>query len=104
MRVKNKFLKFIELGKKDLEVRVGYNSFRKIKIGELVNFNNRNRSIICRIADIRTYGNFEELVSAESASRIVPGISRKNLLDLLRDIYPKHKEKLGVIVFEIAEE
>lgn len=104
MRVKDKFLKFIESGKKDLEVRVGYNSFRKIKVGELVNFNNRNRSIIRRIADIRTYKNFEEMVNAESPSRIVPEISRENLLGLLRDIYPKHKEKLGVIVFEITEE
>ena len=101
MRVKDKFLKFIESGKKDLEVRVGYNSFRKIKIGEIVDFNNMNRSVVGEIVDIRNYSNLEEMLKVESSERIVPGYSKERLLRLLKEIYPQRKEELGIIVFQI---
>jgi len=101
MRVKDKFLKFIQAGKKDLEVRVGYKSFKNIKVGELINFNNRNRSVVGEVVDIRNYNTFEEMLNSEDPNRIVPGTTKDSLLKLLKDIYPESKEKLGVIVLQI---
>lgn len=101
MRVKDKFLKFIEVGKKDLEVRVGYSSLNSIRVGELINFNNRNRSVIATVVDVRKYNAFAEMLDKEDPERIIPGESKESLLNILRDIYPKDKEKLGVIVLQV---
>jgi len=101
MRVKDKFLKEIESGKKDLEIRVAYSSMKNIRVGEIVGFHSRTQSVVVEITDIRKYATFETMLEKEDADRIVPGYSNDTLLKLLRDIYPKDKEKLGVIALQI---
>lgn len=101
MRVKDQFLKDIEAGKKDLEVRVGYPSILNIKQGEVVEFSSRTRTVVAQVAAIRKYASFDELLSNEQSERIVPGMTRESLLTILREIYPPFKEKLGVVVLEV---
>lgn len=102
MRVKDQFLKDIEAGKKDLEVRVGYASINNIKEGEVIGFSSRTRTVVAKVNAVRRYSTFEELLANERSERIVPGMTKESLLAILREIYPPFKEKLGVVVLEVA--
>jgi len=101
MRVKDPFLRHIEAGRKDLEVRVGYGTIRSIKVGNTLEFSSRIRSVNVRVTDIRNYRSFVELLENESADRIVPDETKDSLLRILKDIYPPAKEALGVVVLQI---
>jgi len=98
MWIKRRFRDLILSGEKTLEVRVLYPNLRSIRRGELINLNNQ---ATIRVKDVRTYSTFEEMLSHEEASRIVPGSTREELLKLLKSLYPPHKERLGVLVLEI---
>ena len=54
-----------------------------------------------KITRIKNYSSFNELLENEDPGRIVPGYSKARLVKLLQEIYPAHKEKLGVLVFEL---
>lgn len=98
MWIKRRFFDLILSGEKTLEVRVLYPNLRSIQKGELVNLNNQ---ATIRVKDVRKYPTFEEMLSREEASRIVPGSNRGELLSLLKSLYPPHKEQMGVLVLEI---
>jgi len=98
MWIKRRFFDLILSGEKTLEVRVLYPNLRSMQKGELVNLNNQ---ATIRIRDVRKYSTFEEMLSKEEASRIVPGSNREELLSLLKSLYPPHKEQLGVLVLEV---
>jgi ASC-1-like (ASCH) protein len=98
MWIKRKFFDLILSGEKTLEVRVLYPNLRSIQKGELVNLNNQ---ATIRVKDVRKYPTFEEMLSNEEASRIVPGSNREELLRLLKSLYPPHKEQMGVLVLEV---
>lgn len=102
MRVKDQFLRHIEAGRKDLEVRVAYPAIKTIKLNELIDFTSRTRNVLARVIDIRNYPSFEGMLKVESPDRIVPGESNQSLLRILREIYPPAKERLGVIVIQIS--
>lgn len=98
MWIKRRFFDLILSGEKTLEVRVLYPNLRLIQKGELINLNNQ---ATIRVKDVRKYSTFEEMLSKEEASRIVPGANREELLSLLKSLYPPHKEQMGVLVLEI---
>ncbi len=98
MWIKRRFFDLILSGEKTLEVRVLYPNLRSIQKGELVNLNNQ---ATIRIKDVRKYSTFEEMLSKEEASWIVPGSNREELLSLLKSLYPPHKEQMGVLVLEV---
>jgi len=98
MWIKRRFFDLILSGEKTLEVRVLYPNLRSIRQGELVNLNNQ---ATIRVKDVRKYSTFEEMLSKEEASRIVPGSNREELLGLLKSLYPPHKEQMGVLVLEV---
>lgn len=98
MWIKRRFFDLILSGEKTLEVRVLYPNLRSIQKGELINLNNQ---ATIRVKDVRKYPTFEEMLSREEASRIVPGSNREELLSLLKSLYPLHKEQMGVLVLEV---
>jgi ASC-1-like (ASCH) protein len=98
MWVKKIFFDLILSGEKTLEVRVLYPHLKSIQKGDVINLNNQ---AMIRVKDVRKYSSFEEMLSYEEASRIVPGVSREEVLSVLKSIYPPHKEQLGVLVLEI---
>lgn len=104
MRIKRPYYDAIMSGEKTLEVRVGYNSIKRLKAGELLQFETGHTSGVVRIKSIRIYDNFADMLTAESWQRIVPQAeNEKEALHLLRKIYPPHKEKLGIYVIEIEK-
>jgi ASC-1-like (ASCH) protein/RimJ/RimL family protein N-acetyltransferase len=104
LRVKKSFIDLVKAGKKRLEVRVGYSNIKSIQRGERIKFASRVQELIIRVVDIRKYKTFDEMGEYEDTSLIADLHSKEEVLSLLKEIYPKEKEKLGVIVLEIAVE
>jgi ASC-1-like (ASCH) protein len=104
MRVKKSFIDLVRDGKKRLEIRVGYSNIKSIQRGERIRFASRDHELIIRVVDIRRYETFDEMGKFEDTSLIAALNSKEEVLKLLKEIYPKEKEKLGVIVLEIAVE
>jgi ASC-1-like (ASCH) protein len=74
MWVKKRFFDLILSGEKTLEVRVAYPNLRSIQKGELINLNNQ---ALIKVKDIRNYSTFEEMLSKEDTSQILPGSNLK---------------------------
>lgn len=102
MRIKRPYYDAIVRGKKTLEVRVGYDSIRRYKEGDLVKLETSQVSCIIKFKSIRTYKSFEDALAIEPWQKIMPHMPNEAAcLVGLREIYPPEKEALGVYVFEI---
>jgi len=102
--IKDEYLQLILAGHKTIEVRVGYSNvgysnIKRLQVGDRLMLNDQYPFVIRRIGH---YTSFEELLAHEDAASIAPGISRGELLETLRAIYPPEKESLGVVALEIA--
>jgi ASC-1-like (ASCH) protein len=104
IRTKKEFFESIKIGKKKLEVRVGYDSMNKIVSGERVKIFSYDSFEVVKIGAIRKYDSFLMALKSENHDLIIPGRSKEDVLAFLRVIYPPHKESLGVLVFEIETE
>lgn len=104
MRIKRPYFNAIMSGRKTLEVRVGYNNIKRLRAGDLLQLEAGHTSGVVRIKSIRVYNSFADMLSAEPWHEIVPQADNGGAaLKLLRDIYPVHKELLGVYVIEIEK-
>lgn len=104
MRIKKPYYDAIMSGRKTLEVRVGYGSIKRLRIGELLQLETSHESGAVQIRSIRTYDNFAKMLAAEDWRQIVPQAKdRAEALQLLQKIYPPRKEKLGVYAIEITK-
>lgn len=102
MRVKNRYFQEIMNERKTLEVRVAYASLKGIAVGERIRLMTQSAEGAVRVRAVRTYLTFEAMLAVEPYDRIVPGTgSATEVLDILRDIYPPEKERLGVLVLEL---
>ncbi len=102
MRIKRPYYNAIMAGQKTLEVRVGYDSIKSYREGDLVRLETSQVSSVVRIKAIRVYQNFSEMLEVEPWHQIVPDVTSKiAALDKLKEIYPPYKEAMGVYVFEI---
>lgn len=101
MRVKNVYFNYIMSGRKTLEVRVGYDSLKRVRSGESIKLMTQHREGVVRVKAVRTYPTFEAMLDVEPHDKIVPDTGKSATLRLLQDIYPTHKERLGVLVFEL---
>ena len=86
---------------KDLEVRTRNHYALQIRAGDTIVL---GWGIQRTVVAIRCYPDFDSMLLKEEVRRIYPGSDRKSLLQVLRMIYPANKERLGVLVFELAPE
>ena len=104
MRIKKPYFDAIMSGRKTLEVRIGYNSIKRLNEGQLLQLENGHVSGVVRIKSIRIYSKFADMLAAEPWREIVPQAkSKEEALRLLHKIYPPHKERLGVHVIEVQK-
>lgn len=104
MRIKKRFYDLIKSGQKPLEVRVGYDTINRIKIGEHIRLITHNESYEIKVGDIRRYETFDQMLKSEKWSNIVPNAtSNEEVFSLLKQIYPPSKEKLGVVALEFVK-
>ncbi len=105
MRIKKPYFDAIMSGRKTLEVRIGYNSIKRLKEGQLLQLENGHACGVVRIKSIRIYSKFADMLAAEPWQQIVPQAkSQEEALRLLHNIYPPHKERLGVHVIELEKQ
>ena len=105
MRIKRPYYDAIMSGRKTLEVRIGYNSIKRLKEGQLLQLENGHASGVVRIKSIQIYSKFADMLAAEPWQQIVPQAkSQEEALRLLHNIYPPHKERLGVHVIELEKQ
>ena len=105
MRVKRRFFDLIRSGNKPLEVRVGYDSIKRIKKDERIQMMTHDESFIVRVVDKREYLTFAEMLKKERYDHIAPDCaSAEEVMRILQGIYPRDKERLGVIVLQFKPE
>ena len=105
MRIKRPYFDAIMSGRKSLEVRVGYDNIKRLKAGELLQLETGHTSGVVRIKSIRVYDNFADMLATEPWREIVPQVNNEaTALQLLREIYPASKERLGVHVIEVEKQ
>lgn len=104
MRIKKPYYDAIMSGRKTLEVRVGYNSIKRLRAGQMLRLETGHTSGTVRIKSIRIYDSFVDMFAEESWRQVVPQArSVAEAFHILRRIYPDHKERLGVHVIEIEK-
>ena len=96
--IRPEYLEQILAGTKTVEVRVGYDSIRRLRAGDMLRLNDRHPYRVVRAAQ---YVSFEAMLEREDAEAIAPGVSSAELLARCRQIYPPEKEALGVIALEL---
>jgi ASC-1-like (ASCH) protein/ribosomal protein S18 acetylase RimI-like enzyme len=103
MRVKPRFINLIRSGRKPLEVRVGYDNINRIQVGERIRFISHESALDVRVNAVRRYPSIAQLLDKEAWEKIAPDLSSKEaVFQLLKNIYPPEKEKLGMVVLEIV--
>ena len=103
MRIKKPYYDAILKGKKTIEVRVGYDSIKRIKSGQLIRLSTHLVDEVIKVDSIEVFNTFEDLLDRYSYTTIAPHLSsRTECLELLREIYPKDKEHLGVYALKIS--
>ena len=103
MNLKRPYFMLVADGTKTVEVRVAYESMKKIEPGWEILFHSGDEECLTRVRDVRTYSSFEGMLDHEDMRAIGGelGESRGDLLRAIRDIYSPEKEALGVLAIEI---
>lgn len=100
MKVKKEYFDYIKSNRKTLEIRVAYPSMQKIGVGTIITWNDDQQ---CRrkVVRVAQYPNFSIMMEQENHTKMDPEKTENQFLRVLRAIYPKNKELLGVLVFEM---
>lgn len=99
IQIYDKYYRMIESGEKTIEVRVGYSGMRRIQAGDVLCFNQKINRRVVRVAE---YKSFEDMFKSEDARKINPHETVPQQLAAIRTIFPKHKEDLGVLIFDLT--
>ncbi len=97
--IQEPYLRQILSGRKTVEVRVGYPNILRLQPGDQLKLNDVHLVTLRRI---RVYADFDELLEHEDPAAIAPDLSPEELPDALRQIYPPHREALGVVALEVG--
>ncbi|MEU1286751.1 ASCH domain-containing protein [Kitasatospora sp. NPDC005856] len=71
MPIHRQYFDLIASGEKTVEVRVAYESMKRVKVGDLINFTCRESSCLTRVTRIGTYRTFEEMFGTRPPTRPV---------------------------------
>jgi ASC-1-like (ASCH) protein/GNAT superfamily N-acetyltransferase len=99
-RIKKEYFLQLLSGDKSMEIRVGYNSIKKVEQGDTISFENYGKNEF-NVLKTTVYSDFEEMLKSESVKEVLPGYSFAEALKILRNIYPADKERLGVYAFKL---
>lgn len=93
----------IKSGQKTIEGRLNKNSFKKIKVDDIINFINQNQEIFVKVIDIKEYSSFLEMLKSEDINKVTPlSNSIEDSLKIYRNCYNQVNEnKYGVLALKI---
>jgi ASC-1-like (ASCH) protein len=94
------YFKFIESGRKTIEVRVGYSFIRNIQVGDHIRFKSRN--LTCEVEVVRKteYPSAAILMEKEDSAKVNHTRTQEQQIHDINSIYPPQKQKLGVFAIE----
>ncbi|MGW0735110.1 ASCH domain-containing protein [Streptomyces sp. NPDC002851] len=102
LNIRKPYFDLISQGIKTIEVRVGYPKIRRIAVGDLLRFTSGDETLHTRVTEVAEYRSFTAMLDAEDNAAIgAHSMSRAELLDVIREIYPPEKEALGVFAIHI---
>lgn len=101
IQIYREYFDLIADGSKTVEVRVAYDSMKRIRVGDLLNFTCRELSCTTRVTRVGKYQTFKEMFSTESVKAINPNATEVEQLMAIQAIFPPAKEALGVLTFEL---
>ncbi|WP_243436882.1 ASCH domain-containing protein [Streptomyces sp. FH025] len=101
IQIYKQYFDLIADGSKTVEVRVAYDSMKRVKAGDLLNFTCRGEECLTRVKRIGRYRTFKEMFATEDVKAVNPNATEADQLRAIQAIFPPHKEALGVITFEI---
>lgn len=105
LRIHNRYLSMIKSGQKKLEIRVAYDHIKKIRSGDLIRLvsNSNSDQVVRRVREVRRYAGLAQMLQHEDIEQVLPGLKPQEALERLREIYPREKERRGVVVLDLAE-
>lgn len=95
-----------EQGIKTLDIRVGFATIKKIKVGDTIEYyrpNSKEEKVKFDVVRISMYSDLEEMLEFEDHTQILPKRTRIQVLNNLKKVYNEEKQKLGIYVFEIKK-
>lgn len=95
-----------EQGIKTLDIRVGFATIKKIKVGDTIEYyrpNLKEEKVKFDVVRISMYSDLEEMLEFEDHTQILPKRTRIQVLNNLKKVYNEEKIKLGIYVFEIKK-
>ena len=103
LHIREPYWQLIADGVKTVEVRVGYPSMRRITAGRELTFVAGDQRLLTRVKRVTEYPSFEAMLEHEDPTAIGGelGRSKDDLLQVIRNIYPPEKERLGVLAIEV---
>lgn len=99
-RIKKEYFHQLKNGKKKLEIRVGYPQIKKVHQGDMISFENYGQNDF-EVKRVSVYDSFKRMLEVEDVKVVLPGMTVDGALNILQQIYPKERERLGVYVFEL---
>ncbi|MFI5617423.1 ASCH domain-containing protein [Streptomyces sp. NPDC051567] len=101
MPIYRQYFDLIATGEKTVEVRVAYESMKRIRVEDLINFTCRELNCLTKVTRIGRYRTFKEMFDTERLEAVNPKATEAEQLEAIYAIFPPHKETLGVLTFEI---
>jgi ASC-1-like (ASCH) protein len=96
--IKNPWFDLIAQGKKTVEGRLNRGIFKKIKVGDIVNWTNKNLKIKTVISYKNKYKSFKEMLQQEELDTVLPKKSIEEGEKIYNKIYSKmDQENNGVV-------
>lgn len=95
-----------EQGIKTLDIRVGFATIKKIKVGDTIEYyrpDSKQEKVKFDVVRISIYSDLEEMLEFEDHTQILPKRTRIQVLNNLKKVYNEEKQKLGIYVFEIKK-
>lgn len=102
-RIKREYYNLLDIGKKTLEVRVGYPDIKKVQKGDTITFFEYSNTKF-EVIRVKRYEDFPDMLDTEDSSKAIPGVTKYKALEIYQSIYPEEKEALGVYVFELQKQ
>lgn len=89
--------------KKNVEVRILKEKSSLIQVGDFITFNNQDdlgKFVKTKVINKTIVNNIDELLMKFDVSRMMPGHTEEDLIDLMNKIYGDELQKKQIVAFE----
>ena len=104
IRVKEPWFTFIKNGQKKVEGRLNVGLFKKLQVGDIIEWENSDNKFKTTISKIIKYESFQEMIKKEDINNVLPDISTlEDGVNIYRQFYTESNEKqYGVVAIHLV--